>query len=64
LSSPSLIAYTNLSNGSMIEHALVRYGYGTLIQVRSMDTKDFFDAVEYQEISSAIEHYWIDDAKK
>jgi len=48
----------------MIEHALVRYGYGTLRQVRSMDTKDFFDAVEYQEIASAIEQYHMDEAQR
>jgi len=48
----------------MIEHALVRHGYGTLKQVRNMDTGDFLDAVEYQEISSAIEQYRIEQAQR
>jgi len=64
LSEPSLIAYSNLSNEVMIEHALVRYGYGTLIQVRKMDTQDFLDAVEYQEITSAIEQYRMEQAHR
>jgi len=48
----------------MVEHALVRYGYGTLDQVRNMDTEDFLDAVEYQEISSSIEQYRMEQAQR
>jgi len=48
----------------MVEHALVRYGYGTLDQVRSMDTEDFLDAIEYQEISSSIEQYRMEQAQR
>jgi hypothetical protein len=48
----------------MIEHALVRHGYGTLNQVRQMDTRDFLDAIEYQEIASAIEQYQMNEAQR
>jgi len=48
----------------MVEHALVRYGYGTLDQVRNMDTEDFLDAIEYQEISSSIEQYRMEQAQR
>jgi hypothetical protein len=48
----------------MIEHALVRHGYGTLAEIRQMDTRDFLDAVEYQEIASAIEQYHMNEAQR
>jgi hypothetical protein len=48
----------------MIEHALVRHGYGTLDEIRQMDTRDFLDAIEYQEITSAIEQYHINEAQR
>jgi len=48
----------------MIEHALVRHGYGTLDDIRQMDTRDFLDAIEYQEIASAIEKYHMNEAQR
>jgi len=48
----------------MIEHALVRHGYGTLDEIRQMDTRDFLDAIEYQEIASAIEQYHMNEAQR
>jgi len=48
----------------MIEHALVRHGYGTLDEIRKMDTRDFLDAIEYQEIASAIEQYHMKEAQR
>jgi len=48
----------------MIEHALVRQGYGTLEQVRQLDSQDFLDAVEYHEISSAIEQHRMNQAQR
>ena len=61
---PNIINRTNLSNQAMIEHALVRHGYGTIAEIRQMDTRDFLDAVEYQEIASAIEQYHINEAQR
>ena len=43
---------------------MVRHGYGTLEQIRQMDTRDFLDAIEYQEIASAIEQYRIEEAQR
>jgi len=64
LSEPSIIKRTNLNNQAMIEHALVRHGYGTLDKIRQMDTRDFLDAIEYQEIASAIEQYHMNEAQR
>jgi len=48
----------------MVEHALVRHGYGTLDEIRQMEAVDFLDAIEYQEIASAIEQYHINEAQR
>ena len=64
LPEPNIIKRTNLDNHSMIEHALVRHGYGTLDEIRQMDTRDFLDAIEYQEIASAIEQYHMNEAQR
>jgi len=48
----------------MVEHSLVRHGYGTLDEIRKMDTRDFLDAIEYQEIASAIEQYYMNKAQR
>jgi hypothetical protein len=43
---------------------LAKQGYGSLSELRAMDTKEFLDLVEYEQISSAIERHHIKEARK
>lgn len=43
---------------------LVKAGYGTLQDVQAMDTPDFLDALEYEEISVAIQNHIVEEARK
>lgn len=54
---------TNVSGYSSQCFSLVRAGYGSLAQVQDMDSTDFLDALEYEEIIRNIEQHMMDDAK-
>lgn len=41
----------------MTYFALVKKGYGTLAEIKSWDTPQFLDVVEYEQICSDIEQY-------
>jgi len=51
------IEYTNLTPDEMTEHTLVRAGYGTFAEVRAMDTRDYYNAIEYTQIENAIHRH-------
>ena len=41
----------------MTELYLCKAGYGTLEYIRQLDTPDFLDLVEYEQISNAIQRH-------
>lgn len=43
---------------------LVKAGYGSLREVEELDSKEFLDCLEYEEIRNTIESYQIDEAGK
>ena len=48
----------------MTQHALSKIGYGTLKEVKEMDTPEFLDAVEYESIVQDIELYHIQQRER
>jgi hypothetical protein len=43
--------------------SLVKSGYGSIIELRNLDTPDFLDMVEFEHISRAIDKHLIDREK-
>jgi hypothetical protein len=43
--------------------SLVSKGYGTLAQVRALDTAEFLDALEFEKIKNDIESFVIEEAR-
>ena len=41
----------------MAMFALVKAGYGSLAEVEAMDTTDFYDAIEFEQITADIQAY-------
>lgn len=41
----------------MAMFALVKAGYGSLAEIEAMDTPDFLDAIEFEQISADIQSY-------
>ena len=41
----------------MAMFALVKAGYGSLAEVMAMDTTEFLDAIEFEQISAEIQAY-------
>jgi len=41
---------------------LVKKGYGSLKEIQSLDTDEFLDCIEFEEIQSAIECHLIEEA--
>jgi hypothetical protein len=60
----SLIAHTNVSDDDMAVFYLAKQGYGTIAEIRDMDSPEFLDLMEYEAISNAIERYRIEEAKR
>lgn len=48
----------------MTQLTLARKGYGTLEQIKNMDTTEFLDVVEYESIVQDIEQYHIQQSRK
>jgi hypothetical protein len=45
----------------MTEFYLVKKGYGSLEEIRALDSLDFLDLVEYESMQNDIERYIIED---
>ena len=43
--------------------ALVKAGYGTLAELRGLDTPELLDIVEFEMITADIEHYRMEQAR-
>ena len=41
----------------MAQFALVKAGYGSLAEVEAMDTTEFLDAIEFEQITADIQAY-------
>lgn len=42
---------------------LAKAGYGSVAELRELDTKEFLDIVEYEQISNAIERHYMEEAR-
>ena len=62
--SHNLIAQTNVSDDDMTVFSLAKLGYGSIKEIKEMDTKEFFDLVEFEQISGAIERHYMDEARR
>ena len=49
--------FSNIDNLDMTIMYLSKQGYGSLKELKLMDTKEFLDLVEYEQISNAIEKH-------
>lgn len=54
---------TNIDNDDMAAMMLCKKGYGSLSDIKSWDTKQFLDALEYESICAHVEAYQIDQAR-
>ena len=61
---PSLIEKTNVSDDDMKIFYLAKQGYGSIAEIRELDTKEFLDLVEFEQITKAIEQYSIAEASR
>lgn len=43
--------------------SLVKAGYGSLAEIEAMDTTEFLDAIEFEQISADIHHYKMEQAR-
>lgn len=43
--------------------ALVKAGYGTLAELKELDTPELLDIIEFEMITADIEHYKIEKAR-
>lgn len=44
--------------------SLAKKGYGSIAELELLDTPEYLDLVEFEQISGAIEHYEYDQASK
>ena len=58
------VEYTNLNDLDILFFSLVKKGYGSLKEVKDLDTEEIFKIVEYESIISDIETLALEDAKK
>lgn len=54
---------TNLSDLNILYFSLVKKGYGSLNEVKELDTPELFDIVEYESIMGDIENLAMEDAR-
>ena len=57
------IRETNIKDDDMTIICLSKAGYGSLSEIRKLDTPEFLDLVEYENISRDIEQHIIDRTK-
>lgn len=43
---------------------LSKQGYGSIVEIRELDTTEFLDLVEFEQITKAIEQYSIAEASR
>lgn len=43
--------------------SLVKAGYGSLAEIEAMDTTEFLDAIEFEQISADIQHHKMEQAR-
>ncbi len=55
----SYVKYTNIDEYNIQAFALVKEGFGSILEVNKLDTDDFLDAIEYLNIQGEIEAYEI-----
>lgn len=60
----NLIAETNVSDEDMMLFYLSKQGYGSISELNKLDTTEFLDLVEFEEITNAIENYHIRESKR
>ena len=58
------IKKTNLSDDQMTLFSLSKQGYGSITELEQLDTPEFFDLIEFEQITGAIERYEINKASK
>jgi len=58
------VEYTNLNDLDILFFSLVKKGYGSLKEVKDLDTEEIFKIVEYESIINDIETLALEDAKK
>ena len=56
---PDLILRKNISDDDMTVFHLAKQGYGTVAEIKEMDTKEFLDLVEYEHINNALERHYM-----
>ena len=57
------VEHTNLSDINILYFSLVKKGYGTLYEVKELDTPELLDIIEYESIMNDIENLVIEDSK-
>lgn len=59
-----MIKFTNLSDDKFALCYLCKKGFGTLEELEALDTDDFLDLIEFENISQDIENYYIQKEDK
>ena len=49
--------YSNISDDDMTLMHLARQGYGSLMELRQLDTPDVLDLIEYENIQADVQEY-------
>lgn len=52
-----LVAHTNIADEDAAVFHLARRGYGSVVEIKQMDTPQFLDLVEFEQIYSDLELY-------
>lgn len=60
----NLIAKTNVSDDDMMIFYLSKQGYGSIAELNELDTTEFLDLIEFEEITNAIEGYHMREAQR
>jgi len=43
---------------------LSKQGYGSIAEIQDLDTPEFLDLIEFEQISNAIEKYYMSEAQR
>ena len=43
---------------------LSKQGYGSISEIQNLDTKEFLDLIEFEEITNAIENYHLSESRR
>ncbi|MEI5617660.1 hypothetical protein WB403_52105, partial [Streptomyces brasiliscabiei] len=58
------IKESNLSDERMTLLSLVKAGYGSLAELESLDTTEYLDIIEFEEMSAKVQAYKIEQARQ